>query len=527
MSNNKTLLGKLLINKKLITNEDLEKGLEYGKNNGFRLGHSLIKLGKINDEKLASVLSEQCSQECSVVKDISISKEILDKISYEFCMKNKCIPVESKNGELLTAIADPFDINLIDDLKFLTKLDIKPLFATEHSICRAIEKTFTNKSVKQSLKTKKSDSHIVNLVNQIIFDAIEKEASDIHIENFESQVRLRYRVDGQLILEKEPDKKHVQSIISRIKIMANLDIAEKRLPQDGRIIIKDKDYDVDIRVSIIPAIYGENIVLRILDKKRSSFELSDLGLAKKEESAIREALKKTYGLILMTGPTGSGKTTTLYSMIKILNDISKKIITIEDPVEYKINGVNQVEVNPKINLTFASGLRSFLRHDPDIIMVGEIRDKETAEISIRAALTGHIVLSTVHTNDAPSAVARLLDMGIEPFLLASTLELIIGQRLIRKICEKCKTKIKKDNKTYYKGKGCDACLNTGYKGRTGIFEVLKIDENLQQVINKRRPAREIKETAKKSGFIDLYQDGLVKVKQGITTGEEILKNINM
>ena len=309
--------------------------------------------------------------------------------------------------------------------------------------------------------------------------------------------------------------------------MADLDIAEKRLPQDGRIIIREKEYDVDIRVSIIPSIYGENIVLRILDKKRSDFELSSLGLEKGDEEAIRGLLKKSFGLILMTGPTGSGKTTTLYSMLKILSDPTKKIITIEDPVEYKIENVNQVEVSPKIGLSFASALRSFLRHDPDIIMVGEIRDKETAEIAIRAGLTGHLVLSTVHTNDAPSAVTRLLDMGIEPFLLASTLKMVVSQRLVREICPKCRVKIKKNNKVMYVGKGCTACGKTGYKGRKGIFEVLTMDEKLQDAISKKKTAAEIKEIARKAGFRDIYRDGMEKVKKGVTTEAEIVKVINV
>ncbi len=527
MKGNKKNLGEILISKKLITYNDLDKALENMKKTGFRLGHSLIQLNLVDENELAKILTGQCEQECSVIEDVSVPKNIINKISYEFCAKNKCIPIGVINNEIITALADPYDIDLIDDLKFLTGQEVRPQFATENSIFRAIEKTFKGKSPTHTLKTKKSDSHIVNAVNHILFDAIEKGASDIHIESFESKVNLRYRMDGELHYEKGPNKKDIASIISRIKIMANLDIAEKRLSQDGRIIIKDKEHDVDIRVSIIPTIYGENIVLRILDKKKSNLELNTLGLAKKDEIVINDILKKSFGLILITGPTGSGKTTTLYSMLKILSSPVKKIITIEDPVEYKIENVNQVEVNPKIDLTFASALRSFLRHDPDIIMVGEIRDKETAEIAIRAGLTGHLVLSTVHTNDAASAVARMLDMGIEPFLLASTLKLIISQRLVRKICDKCKTKAKKNNKVIYTGKGCAACNKSGYKGRSGIFEVMAVDEKIQDAINKKKTAMEIKAIAKKAGFYDLSQDGLEKVKQGLTSEEEILKVINL
>jgi len=526
MSGKKIFLGKLLINNKLITHEDLEKALDYIKETGYRLGHSLIQLGLLHDQELAEILSRQFDQKCIVVNKISVSKEIIEKLSFEFCSKNKCIPMEVINDELIMAVVDPYDIDLIDDLQFLTGMRIRPQFATEHSIFQAIEKTYKGKSIQHSLKLKKTDSHIVNTVNHILFHAIEKGASDIHIENFDSSVNLRYRIDGELILQKEPVKKDISSIISRIKIMANLNIAEKRLPQDGRIIIKDNEYDVDIRVSIIPTIYGENVVLRILDKKRTSYDLANLGLSPPNEKHIRDILKKSNGMILITGPTGSGKTTTLYSMIKILNQPNRKIITVEDPVEYKIDNVNQVEVNPKIDLTFATALRSFLRHDPDIIMVGEIRDRETAEIAIRAGLTGHLVLSTVHTNDAASAVTRLLDMGIEPFLIGSTLRMVISQRLVRKICNQCKTRQKKANKVVYSSRGCPACLKTGFKGRTGIFEVLIVDEKLRNAIHNKKTAQQIKALAQKNGFQDMYEDGIEKVKTGITVKEEILKAIN-
>lgn len=530
MEKKKMLLGELLIKENLITEEQLEKALNYKKETGYRLGHCMVKLRFLNDDTLAEILTKQCSQKCMVIKKTDIPETIQDQLSYDFCIKNKCIPVEIKNNKLIIGIADPYDINMMDDLKFLLNQEIIPKMATEMSIYEAIEKAYLKTKGKKIPfeKTKqKSDSHIINLVNNILFDAIDKGASDIHFETFEPKINLRYRVDGELFNQTPPDKKDINSIVSRIKVMANLNIAEKRLPQDGRILIKDKHYDVDIRVSIIPTIYGENIVLRILDKKRSSFELSTLGLGKKNEITIRDILKKSYGLILITGPTGSGKTTTLYSMIKILNSTKRKIITIEEPVEYKIENVNQVEVNPKINLTFASALRSFLRHDPDIIMVGEIRDKETAQIAVRAALTGHLVLSTVHTNDASSSVTRLMDMGIEPFLLSSTLQLVISQRLARKICKDCKTKIKKNNQTVFTGKGCDICQMTGYKGRTGIFEILKINEPLQNAINQKKSAGEIKQIAEKSGFKDLSKDGLIKVHDGITTKEEITRVINV
>ena len=320
MNKKKIFIGKLLIEKGLITHDDLEKALKYVKQTGFRIGHALIELDILKDEDIADVLTEQHDQKCIVVKKINLSKEILNKLSYEFCTKNKCIPIGMISDELITAVVDPYDFGLLDDIKFLTGYSISPQFATEHSIHTLIEKTYKGKSNKTVIKHIKSDSHIINLVNQIIMHAIDRGVSDIHIENFDEKINLRYRIDGELISEKEPDKKDIRAIISRIKIMANLDIAEKRLSQDGRIIIKDKDYDVDIRVSIIPTIYGENIVLRILDKKSGNFELTALGLNKKNEAIIKKVLKKTHGLVLITGPTGSGKTTTLYSMLKILKD---------------------------------------------------------------------------------------------------------------------------------------------------------------------------------------------------------------
>lgn len=524
MKKEKLLLGDILLKENLINKEQLDLALDHIKETGFRLGHSLVELGFLNDIKLAQILTEKLEQKCIVVPTENIPAKETLQLGYDFCLKNRCIPLKSNKNTITIAMVDPFDFNLIDDLKFLLHQDIHPQLATENSIYSVVHKYFLNKDKKKAPVQKempKSDSHIINAVNNILFGAIDLGASDIHLETFPEKMNIRFRIDGRLYYQKSPDKKDIPAIISRLKVMAHLNIAEKRLPQDGRIILKDKEYDVDVRVSVIPSIYGENIVLRILDKRRGKYELSDLGLESKDQKSIKQILQIPCGLILITGPTGSGKTTTLYSMLKMLNTPEKKILTIEEPVEYKIENVNQVEVNPKINLTFANALRSFLRHDPDIIMVGEIRDTETAQIAIRAALTGHLVLSTVHTNDAPSAITRLLDMGIEPFLLSSTIEMVISQRLVRKICDKCKAKITKTKEPLYKGKGCEECQGTGYKNRTGIFEVLSINDKIREAVHQKRSAQEIKVIAVKSGFVDLISDGKIKVKKGITTKEEV------
>ncbi len=490
-----------------------------------------------------------------------ISSEMIEMIPKEFVFRHKVIPVELRDNRLVVGMVKKGDAQLIRDLEFLTGLSIEAVEFPEEKIVEDIRSIYGESEIDYSSITetdgeyevleKESESieqadlrkevdevSVITLVNKIITNAIETNASDIHVEAYEGQFRVRYRRDGVLqeVMHPEPDKK--RAIISRIKIMADLDIAEKRRPQDGRIRVKRNSHAIDIRVSTLPTDFGEKVVLRILDKRQLNLDIEKLGFGAKELKSFKKAIESPYGMILVTGPTGSGKTTTLYATLNYLNAPEVNILTIEDPIEYNLNGINQSQMKSDIGYTFAKALRSFLRQDPDIIMVGEIRDQETAEIAVRSALTGHQVFSTLHTNNAPDTITRLLDMGQEPYLIASSVRMVIAQRLLRMICEKCKVKDTqpekisrlKDNSgkdfggmAFYRGEGCKLCNHTGYLGRTAIFEVMPITEKLKEAITGRATSHELQKIACKEGMRTLQQNAFEKLKQGITTIDEVLR----
>jgi type II secretion system protein E len=494
------------------------------------------------------------------LKGLSIESFVIDEIPAKFACHYKLIPI-AKHGDVITvAMADPHDIHTIDDIKLHLRKKIKPVPADEKDIAFAIKRYYgigaetietINRDAShagiiniqsqetQDISGTADDASIIKFVNQILLEACRDRATDIHLEPYADELRIRYRIDGILYETKAPSSiKNFQSaIVSRIKIMANLNIAERRLPQDGRIKIKIQNEETDLRVSILPTPLGESVVIRVLSTN-VLFGLENLGLLKKDLEILERLIKKPHGIIFVTGPTGSGKTTTLYSALSTINDAEKKIITIEDPIEYQLKGVTQVQVQPKIDLTFANALRSMLRHDPDIMMVGEVRDYETAEITIRVALTGHLVFSTIHTNDAAGGVTRLIDMGVEPFLVASAVECFIAQRLVRVICDHCKREAKYSSELakefgisdkeameikLYEGAGCENCKHTGYKGRTAIYEILVITESIRELILKRASSDQIKKKALSLGMRTLRQDGWEKIKLGMTTPAEVIR----
>jgi len=558
-------IGNNLITDGIITEEQFKIALEESKKTGDTLLDTLKKLKYINEETYANLLARQWGFPYIDLSTVEIDKEIVHLISEEVARRYKAIPFgKSRDDKIMVAIADPTDIVAIDYLRnFIPNLKI--YVSSYESILRNIEKYYSMEStVKEAVKemsggvtvevekeeTKEVElsideakslaetAPIIRLMNQIITEAITSNASDIHIEPQKRFLRIRYRIDGVLRDAMNLPKNIQPGLISRAKIMANLDIAERRRPQDGRINLKFRGREVDLRVSVLPGIFGEKVVLRILDKERSLIPLEQLGFSEESFEIFKTLIKQPYGMILITGPTGSGKSTTLYAILRILNTPEVNILTVEDPVEYQLDGITQVQVNPKINLTFANALRAFLRQDPDIILVGEIRDKETAQIAMEAALTGHLVFSTLHTNDSFSAPTRLIDMGIEPYLIASSLIGVTAQRLVRKICPECKEEyepnkfilkqigIEDYEGVFYKGKGCIACGNSGYKGRIAVQEVLRIDDNIREMILQRKPSTDIKEYAVKNGTITLLQDAINKAKKGITTLEEVIRVIS-
>jgi type II secretion system protein E len=559
------LLGEILVQKGLITNEQLEMALRQQKKTGQFLGSTLVKLGFIKELDVIPVLAEQLNVEYVRLEDLRIDPGVIEKVPAKFACHYKLIPISFQTSLLTIAVTDPMDVHMTDDIKLLLNLEVKTVLAGENDILDAIKKYYgigaetIEKIIDQSTQAQEmpilpsetediqnmaDDASIIKFVNQILLEAFTERATDIHIEPFEKELKIRYRIDGILYDAAIPATiKYFQApIVSRIKIMASLNIAERRLPQDGRIKIAVGDAELDIRVSILPTPYGESVDLRILSTGML-YSLPTLGLSKKDLLILEEMIKKPHGIIFVTGPTGSGKTTTLYACLMKIKDATKKIITIEDPIEYQMDGITQIQVLPKIGLNFAEGLRSSLRHDPDIMMVGEVRDTETAEIAIRVALTGHLVFSTLHTNDAAGAITRLLDMGIEPFLVSSSVKCIIAQRLVRTICDKCRASVR-DKKTVlkslafasqlqgkvdldkidlYEGKGCDSCKFTGYRGRTGIYEFLVITEPITDLILKRSSSDQIKRKALDLGMHTLMQDGLEKVLKGLTTISEVAR----
>ena len=556
-------IGDILIEQGLITPQQLKEALEMQKNgNKKRLGEIFVETGVITMEELYEVLQYVYETEYVDLSNYVIDPEVISLISEKIALRLKLIPISKNNGELIIAMANPLDVYAIDFVRDHTKVKkIKSLMAPEEDILNAItnyyelgeyddiiERLGTEvlfKEVEEEEDSKKleaisREAPIIQLVNMLIVQGVKDRASDIHVEPNEKGLLIRFRIDGMLHDIRTLPNTIKSAVISRIKILAKMDIAERRLPQDGRFQVKFGTREVDLRVSTIPTVLGEKVVLRLLDKSKGLIKLEQLGFIPEQLEEFKEIIYKPYGIILLTGPTGSGKTTTLYAALNEVNSMDKNIITVEDPVEYKLNRINQIQIKPKIDLTFANTLRSILRQDPDIIMVGEIRDAETAQIAVQAALTGHLVLSTLHTNDAASAVTRLIDMDVETFLISSSVIAVIAQRLVRVICEKCKEEyvpgkdvlsglnIKANSNgngkvKLYRGTGCSFCKNTGYYGRTSIYELIVLDEDIRELIISKASSNIIKDAAIKKGMKTLKDSGLEKALQGITTIEEVLR----
>ncbi len=559
-------LGDLLVAEGLVTDAQLKQALAEQKGKTDKLGSILVGLGFINEEQLIGFLSRQYGIPSITLTNLEIDAETLRLVPGPIARKYEVVPVKRIGGSLTLAMADPTNVFALDDIAFMTNLQILPVVAPQAAIRKAIEKHYQVQQASMNemmsditsetsvevveeeqqnanvnvfeLKESADEAPVVKLVNMVLADAIKKGASDLHWEPYEKVFRIRFRIDGVLHEMLAPPKRLEPAIISRIKIMSNLDISERRVPQDGRIKLRFGAREIDFRVSILPTIFGEKAVLRILDKDALKLDLTALGFDSWSMDKFNAAIHQPYGMVLITGPTGSGKTTTLYSAIHTINSPEHNIMTAEDPVEYNLKGVNQVQVNEGVGRTFAATLRSFLRQDPDVILVGETRDLETAQISIRAALTGHLVFTTLHTNDCPSTIARLFDMGIQPFLLSSSLLLILAQRLGRKICKDCKQPYDAKEEDlvpyghvpsglgkvqFFKGKGCQACNFTGMKGRVAIYEVMPISETLRDMILKNAPTAELREGARQEGMKTLREAALYKVLEGTTTIEEVLR----
>jgi len=538
-------LGEMLIERRLIEPEDLDRALEIQKERSEKIGKILVDLGFIAMHDVLATLSDQLAIPLVTIEAAPPSDPTLDGLAPRFLRQSRCLPVELKDSTLTLAMADPLDFETISAVRGFTGLKVEPVLASEQEILDAVDKYY-GESEKQEqeiegdaaaasedlehLRDMASEAPVIRLVNAMIAQAVEKRASDIHIEPFEKEFRVRYRVDGVLYPQDAPPRELKAAVISRVKLMAKLNIAERRLPQDGRIKIKILGREVDLRVSTLPTLYGESVVMRLLDRSAGDFyDLLTLGFDDKMLRRMEYFTSLPHGIFLVTGPTGSGKSTTLYSALKRINQTDKKIITIEDPVEYQMDGINQIHVNPQIGLTFASGLRHIVRQDPDVIMVGEIRDRETADIAIRAALTGHFVFSTLHTNDAPSAITRLTDMGVESYLITSSVTAVLAQRLVRVICRNCKTEAGErmtplgERITTYRGAGCDQCYGSGFTGRVGIFELMEIDDEIRKLIMENGDAVAITAVARRNGMRNLREDGWLKVREGVTTPEEVMR----
>ena len=558
-------IAEMLLEEGLITPRQLEKAIEQQKSSNESLERIIITLGYVTEKEVTEVIGKEMGVPFIDLDEVEIDPALETTVPEHLAQRYKVIPVGQENGKLAIAMVDPLNVFAIDDIRLITGFDIEPMIATEESIVRAINKHFGSREIAEvegtiqdialsdfgeieqieeeeeidlgKLKELVDEAPIVKVVNLIITQAINDKASDIHIEPRARNVCVRYRIDGVLHEVMSPPK-HIQApMVSRIKIMASLDIAERRIPQDGKIHLKHDNKEYDLRVSSLPTTHGEKIVMRILDKSSVMIGLDKLGLMPDTRAIFEDLVFKPYGMLLVTGPTGSGKSTTLYTSLNMLNTPEKNICTVEDPVEYQLTGINQVQVNPKAGLNFSSALRSFLRQDPDIIMVGEIRDCETAQIAIESALTGHMVLSTLHTNDAPGAITRLIDMGIEPFLVASALVGVIAQRLVRRICPNCREpynppeeavakfglNLADTNIVFYHGRGCEHCKGTGYKGRCGIYEMMSINDSVRPLILRNAPTIEVKDAAIENGMVTLQEDGLRKVLEGTTTIEECLR----
>ena len=576
-------IGELLLKEKRITPEQLQEALNYQRQHGGKLGFNLVKLGYVKDEEITSLLSKQYGVPSIALGQFEVDPAVVKLVPSETAQKYQIVPLSRSGATLTIAMTDPTNVFAMDDIKFMTGYNVEPVVASETAVVEAIQKYYGAKAgaaaaalaagpsalelaskaldempledpgdvevleefeeiSAEALARQGEEAPVIKLCNVILMSAIQKGASDIHIEPYEKELRVRYRIDGILYNIMQPPMKYRDAITSRIKIMSKLDIAEKRLPQDGRIKIRFQDNgelrDIDFRVSCLPTLFGEKIVMRLLDKNKLMLDMTKLGFEQESLTKFETAIGKPWGMVLVTGPTGSGKTNTLYSSIAKVNTAETNIMTAEDPVEFNLMGVNQVQVRENIGLNFAAALRSFLRQDPNIILVGEIRDFETAEIAVKAALTGHLVLSTLHTNDAPSTVNRLMNMGIEPFLVASSLQLICAQRLVRRICANCKeahpmpaqaliqagfTPDDAGSVEPKKGKGCEKCNKTGYKGRVGLYEVMEVTEELRELILVGASALELRRKAIEDGMITLRNSGLRKVKDGLTTIDEVVR----
>ena len=561
-------LGDLLVREGLINQEQLQRALADQKGNNEKLGSILVRLSIINDDQLIAFLSKQYGIPSITLTQLDVDVEVVKLVPAQIARKYEVLPIKRTGNQLTLAMADPTNVFAVDDVGFMTNLQVVPVVASQGAIRTAIDRLYEAqtgglaevlsemasaggdvevvegeeeqwaKADIFELKESADEAPVVRLINMILVDAIRRGASDIHLEPYEKVFRVRFRIDGVLHEIMTPPKRLEAALTSRVKIMSNLDIAERRLPQDGRIKLRYNQREIDFRVSTLPTIFGEKTVMRILDKDALQLDLALLGFDPWSLEQFTRAINQPYGMILITGPTGSGKTTTLYSAIHTINSPDVNIMTAEDPVEYNLKGVNQVQINEGIGRTFAAALRSFLRQDPDIILVGETRDLETAQIGIRAALTGHLVLTTLHTNDCPSTVARLLDMGIPPFLVSSALTLILAQRLGRKICKDCKQPYDANEETLvpyghvpqglgkiqlYKGKGCQSCSFTGMKGRVAIYEVMPISEKIREMILRNAPTADIRDMALSQGMKTLRQNALQKVLEGVTTVEEVLR----
>jgi type IV pilus assembly protein PilB len=557
-------LGELLVREKLISLQQLRQAQEEQRRSGQNLGYTLSKLGYIADDDITNFLSTQYRLPAIDLENHEVDPEVIRLVSREVCEKHKILPVSRSGSSLIVGMADPTNLHAIDDIKFLTGYNVEPVVASETAIQHAIERyynvgpnydevmaefniadediDFSGDSEEINaleLERASADAPVVRLVNVLLLNAIRKGASDIHVEPYERKVRVRYRVDGVLHEEMTPPLKLKNALVSRLKIMSQLDIAERRLPQDGRIKLKlGRGREMDFRVSALPTMWGEKVVLRLLDKGNLQLDMVKLGFDPKPLADFKWAISQPWGMVLVTGPTGSGKTTTLYSALSELNQIDVNISTAEDPVEYNLPGINQVQMHDEIGLNFAMALRSFLRQDPDIIMVGEIRDFETAEIAVKAALTGHLVLSTLHTNDAPATISRLLNMGVEPFLITASVNLVLAQRLARKVCVDCKATIDFEKEALLnmgvspeqvetakvvKGAGCATCSGTGYKGRIALYEVMRFSDELKEMVLGGASGAELKAAAIKGGMSTLRVSGIKKVLEGVTTPEEVMR----
>jgi len=561
-------IGEILIQQGLITEDQLKEAIKSQKKGGGRIGEVLIKSGILTEEDIIKALGTQLNIPFNTKNNqlLQPSSDMgLDKVvPFDFAKANLVLPIKKENNKIVCAVADPLDLLMLDNLRMVTGTEVDLIIATKTELVAAIQEfyTATRAQVIQShvgstksaqaapepkpaktaggkkdpvvddLVEKAEEAPVIKLVDLILRQAIEQRASDIHIEPYKEKIHLRYRIDGALYQIPPPARNLLLPIVSRVKILAKLDIAEKRLPQDGSISLPIDDRFVDIRVSTVPTVWGEKVVLRILDKAAVPLELVNLGFDEKQLEVIRKALKEPYGLLFVTGPTGSGKSTSLYALLNETIDPKKNIMTAEDPVEFKLDGINQVAIRNEIGLSFASALRAFLRQDPDVIMVGEVRDLETGQICVRAALTGHFVLTTLHTNDAPSAVTRLLDIGIEPYLLTPSLNIIIAQRLARRLCQKCKEPVEPNPELFggikfksdliYKPSGCDECNHIGYRGRMVVTETMVIDDDIRELISRRVSYNHLKDAVRKKGMETLFEDGIKKVEAGLTSFDEVV-----